>query len=164
MARRTDDENGDGIGQCWLAKSEPSVYSIDDLRRDGSTLWDGIRNYQARNFLRSMQVNDRVLFHHSSGDPTGVVGTAVVVGLAQPDPTQFDPRSEGFDEASKREDPRWCAVTVRFGSRLAVPVTMAMLRADRSLKGMRILQRGNRLSVMPVTAAEFARVLKLGGS
>ncbi len=150
--------------QYWLAKSEPAVYSIDDLRRDGATLWDGVRNYQARNFLRSMQVNDRVLFHHSSGDPSGVVGTAVVVGVAQPDPTQFDPRSDGFDEASKRDDPRWCAVTVRFESRFVAPVTLQMLRADRALSGMRILQRGNRLSVTPVTAAEFARVLKLGGS
>lgn len=150
--------------QYWLAKSEPEVYSIDDLRRDGATLWDGVRNYQARNFLRSMQIGDRVLFHHSNGDPSGVVGTAVVVGLAQPDPTQFDPRSDGFDEASKRDDPRWCAVKVRFESRFVVPVTLQMLRSERALSGMRILQRGNRLSVTPVTAAEFARVEKLGGS
>jgi len=155
---------GEDAEQRWLAKSEPDVYSIDDLRRDGSTWWDGVRNYQARNFLRSMRVGDRVLFHHSSGDPSGVVGTAVVVGVAQPDPTQFDPRSDGFDGASTREDPRWCAVKVRFESRFALPVTLQMLRADRALSGMRILQRGNRLSVTPVTAAEFTRVVELGGS
>jgi len=152
------------IEHFWLAKSEPDVYSIDDLRRDGSTMWDGVRNYQARNFLRSMQVGDRVLFHHSNGDPSGVVGTALVAGLAQPDPTQFDPRSEGFDEDSTRDDPRWCAVKVRFESRFALPVTLEMLRAERALAGMQILKRGNRLSVTPVTAAEFARIVKLGGS
>jgi len=160
VARRTNVD----AEQFWLAKSEPDVYSISDLRRDGSTLWDGVRNYQARNFLRSMQVGDQILFHHSNGDPSGVVGTATVVGLAQPDSTQFDPRSEGFDGASKREDPRWCAVKVRFKSRFVVPVTLQMMRADRALSGMRILQRGNRLSVTPVTAAEFARVVELGGS
>ena len=160
MARRTIDD----ADHYWLAKSEPDVYSIDDLQREGATLWDGVRNYQARNFLRSMRVGDRVLFHHSNGDPSGVVGTAVVAGLAQPDSTQFDPRHAGFDEASKREDPRWCAVKVRFESRFVVPVTLQMLRADRALSGMRILQRGNRLSVTPVTAAEFMRVVKLGGS
>jgi predicted RNA-binding protein with PUA-like domain len=148
----------------WLMKSEPSVYGIADLARDRYTLWEGVRNYQARNFMREMSVGDRVLFYHSNADVVGIVGVARVRSAAKADPTQFDVRSEYFDAGAKREDPRWSAVEVEFESKFSVVVTLDDLRSHRALVSMMILRKGNRLSVTPVTADECAVVIALARS
>lgn len=146
----------------WLCKTEPGVYSIDDLRRDTVTGWEGVRNYQARNFMRDgMAPGDRVLVYHSNVDPAGVAGVAEVSGPARPDPTQFDPRSEYHDPGSSRDDPRWVMRDLRFAERFPEVVSLDRLRACKALAGMVALRRGNRLSVTPVTAEEFAAVLRL---
>ena len=146
----------------WLCKTEPDVYSIDDLRRDTVTGWEGVRNYQARNFMRDgMAPGDRVLVYHSNADPAGVAGVAEVSGPARPDPTQFDPRSEYHDPGSSQDDPRWVMRDLRFAERFPEVVSLDRLRACKALAGMVALRRGNRLSVTPVTAAEFAAVLRL---
>jgi len=149
----------------WLMKSEPGSFSWTDLEREPrqTTCWDGVRNYQARNFLRDdIQVGDGVLFYHSSADPTAVVGTAEVVRAGYPDPSQFDRRSKYHDPKSSKDDPRWYAVDIRAEKALARPVTLETMRATPALKKMHLLQRGNRLSVLPVTAAEWRTVTKLG--
>jgi predicted RNA-binding protein with PUA-like domain len=144
----------------WLVKSEPTVYSIDDLRRDKRTAWNGVRNYQARNHLRTMRKGDLVLFYHSSSDPTGVAGVAKVVKEAYPDPTQFDARSEYHDPRSSKDDPRWWLVDVGFVARFADPVPLAVIKADKRLADM-VLVNNSRLSVQPVTEKEFDRVLEI---
>lgn len=141
----------------WLMKSEPGVFSIDDLARDGRTLWDGVRNYRARNNMRAMREGDLVLFYHSNQDPPAVVGIAKVARESYPDPTQFDPRSKYHDPASNAGDPRWWLVDVAFVERLPRPVTLPEIRADPSLRDM-VLVNNARLSVQPVTEAEFERV------
>ena len=149
---------------CWLCKTEPDVYSIDDLRRDGTTGWDGVRNYQARNFMRDgMRDGDRVLVYHSNADPAGVAGIAEVVGTPRPDPTQFDRRSELHDPKSSPDAPRWILRDVRFVRRFDRVVTLEDLRADPGTRGMAALRRGNRLSITPVTADECRAVLRLAG-
>ena len=146
----------------WLCKTEPDVYSIDDLARDGTTGWEGVRNYQARNFMRDgMQPGDQVLIYHSNADPAGVAGIAQVVGPARPDPTQFDRRSEFHDPASTKDEPRWLMRDLRFVARFPALVTLDMLRAQKALAGMVMLRKGNRLSVTPVTKAEFDAVVTL---
>ena len=146
----------------WLCKSEPDVYSIDDLERDGRTGWDGIRNYQARNFMRdSMRPGDLVLFWHSNADPAGVAGIASVAGAPLPDPTQFDRRSPYFDADSDRDDPTWMMVDIAFVERFPAVVALDALRAEAALAGMVALRKGNRLSVTPVTSGEFAAVRRL---
>lgn len=129
----------------WLMKSEPSAYSIDDLRRDGSTNWNGVRNYQARNSMREMKVGDRVLFYASNANPPGVVGIAEVSREAQPEP----------------EDPTWSMVDIRFVEKFPNLVPLDVLKETRGLEKMVVTQKGSRLSVQPVTAAEFAIVTKL---
>lgn len=150
----------------WLVKSEPRTFSFADLLRAPrrTTAWDGVRNYQARNFLRDgMRKGDRVLFHHSSTEPPAVVGLCEVVREAYPDPTQFDARSEHFDPRSDPSDPRWVAVDLRALEALPEPVTLAVLRGNPRLEGLSLLQRGQRLSVLPVSAAHFREILRLGG-
>lgn len=143
-------------------KSEPSVYGIDDLRRDGRTSWGGVRNYQVRNMFRDdFAPGDLAFFYHSSCDEPGIVGTMKVTGKAAPDPTQFDPASEYFDPRSKRESPSWLAVDVRFQRRFRQPLSLDMLRRLPGLEGMLILRRGNRLSVTPVAEAEAELILSL---
>ena len=148
----------------WLMKSEPSVFSIDDLSRapKQTTSWDGVRNYQARNLLREAQQGDGVLFYHSSADPPAAVGTATIARAAYPDETQFDPKSDHYDRASKKDDPRWFVVDVKFDQKFARPVTLPELRANPALAGMVLLRKGSRLSVQPVTAAEWKVVCKMG--
>jgi predicted RNA-binding protein with PUA-like domain len=144
----------------WLMKSEPSVYGIDDLRRDGTCSWEGVRNYQARNFLRDkMKRGDLAFFYHSSCESPGVVGVMKIARAAYPDPTQFDRRSTFYDSASTAKAPRWVTVDVKFVRKLARPVSLAQLRADKRLAGLALLQRGNRLSVIPVSDAEWTFVL-----
>jgi predicted RNA-binding protein with PUA-like domain len=145
----------------WLLKSEPEVYGIADLARDGRTGWEGVRNFQARNSLRAMKVGDRVLFYHSNADPPGVAGTAEVVREAFPDATQFDPKSRYHDPTSDPVDPRWSSVEIRFVRQFPRLVGLAELKADPALAGLEVARKGSRLSVTPVTAAHFDRIAAL---
>jgi predicted RNA-binding protein with PUA-like domain len=149
----------------WLVKSEPDVFSFDDLWRAPrrTTSWEGVRNYQARNYMRDgMGVGDRVLFYHSSTEPTGVAGACEVARAAYPDPTAFDPKSEYHDARSRADAPAWITVDIRAVERFARLVTLAELRATPGLEKMVLLQKGSRLSVTPVTPEEFAIVHALG--
>jgi predicted RNA-binding protein with PUA-like domain len=144
----------------WLMKSEPEVYSIDDLRRDRHTPWDGVRNYQARNHMRAMEKGDLVLFYHSRSHPPAVAGVAKVVKEAYPDPTQFDRKSKYHDPKSAKDAPRWWLVDVGFVERFNVSVPLPAIKADRRLADM-VLVNNSRLSVQPVTDQEFERVRKM---
>ena len=148
----------------WLMKSEPDAFSIDDLERVGIEPWNGVRNYQARNFMRDgMQVGDGVLFYHSNCKEPGIVGTATVSSAAYPDETQFDPKSDYHDPKSTREDPRWSLVDVAFERKLTRTITLDEIKqhADALGDGFALMQRGNRLSVLPVTAAQWKFLLAL---
>ena len=149
----------------WLVKSEPNSFSIQDLARapKQTTCWDGVRNYQARNFMREMAVGDHVLFYHSNADPPSVVGTAEVVRTAYPDDTQFDPRSHHYDPASKAAAPRWDMVDIKVREQFAGGLSLDRLRREPKLKGMVLLRKGSRLSVQPVTDAEWAVIMELAG-
>lgn len=144
-------------------KSEPYVYSIDDLARDGIEGWEGVRNYQARNFMRDMVVGDLAFFYHSSVNPPGVAGVCKIVREAYPDPTQFDKKSEYHDAKSKKEAPRWSRVDVEFVEKFERIVTLEELKAEPRLKEMRAVQKG-RLSVQPVDESQFKHVLKMVGA
>jgi predicted RNA-binding protein with PUA-like domain len=148
----------------WLMKSEPDVYSIDDLARERRGRWEGVRNYQARNHLRSMQPGELALFYHSSTTPPGVAGIMRIHAAASPDPTQFDARSPYYDAKSTRDAPRWSLVDVEFVEKFPKYVALEQLKLDRALAGILVTRRGMRLSVQPVTAAHFRRVLELGGA
>ena len=138
----------------WLVKSEPDVFSYDDLVRAKREGWDGVRNYQARNFLRAMAKGDEVIFYHSNAKPPGVAGICKIVKGAEPDPTQFDPTSKYYDPKSKPEDPRWDWVTV--APVRALPfISLDELRLIPELAHSRLLAKGNRLSVLPLTDEEF---------
>jgi predicted RNA-binding protein with PUA-like domain len=149
----------------WLMKSEPSAFSIDDLAESPAqtTCWDGVRNYQARNFLRSMSIGDQVLFYHSNADPPAVVGIAEVVKTAYADPTQFDRKNQHYDSGSDPSSPRWEMVDIRYVRKFARPVTLDHMRKDIRLKKMVLLQKGSRLSVQPVSPLEWGHLLKLAG-
>ncbi len=148
--------------RCWLVKTEPESYSIDDLARQGSTAWEGVRNYQARNSMRDdMKLGDPVLVYHSNATPPGVVGLAKVAREAYPDSTAFDPRSKYFDEKSDPANPRWVLVDLAFVEKFPRVVALDELKSDPSLLGMEVTRKGSRLSVTPVSAAHFARVLAL---
>ena len=138
-------------------KSEPESYSIDDLKRDRRTPWNGVRNYQARNHMRAMKKGDLVLFYHSRSQPPAVAGLAKVVKEAYPDPTQFDRKSEYHDQKSAKDAPRWWMVDLGFVERFGVAVPLSVIKADRRLAGM-VLVNNSRLSVQPVTDQEFDRV------
>lgn len=143
-------------------KSEPSSYSIEDLQDEQKTRWDGVRNFQARNFMMNeMNVGDEVLFYHSNAKPSGVVGIAEVSAEAIPDVTALNPRSEYFDPKSTRENPRWYCVEVQFKKKFPHIISLQDLRKNKSLQGMVLLQRGTRLSIQPVTASEFTAILKM---
>jgi predicted RNA-binding protein with PUA-like domain len=146
-------------------KSEPDVFSFDDLlaAKGKRTAWDGVRNYQARNFMRAMKKADRVLFYHSNAKPPGVAGVCEVVREAYPDRTQFDPKDAHFDPASDPAQPRWSMVDVRALGALAKFVSLDQLKGDARLADMGVVRRGSRLSVQPVTAAEWRVVMTLGG-
>lgn len=149
----------------WLMKSEPSAFSIDDLAKSPkrTTCWDGVRNYQARNFMRSMAVGDQVLFYHSSADPPAVVGIAEVVREAYPDDTQFDKSSKHYDPESDPGTPRWDMVDIMHRQTFKTSLSLDRLKREPKLKGMVLLRKGSRLSVQPVTASEWAVILKLAG-
>ena len=149
--------------QYWLMKSEPSAYSIDDLKRDKSTLWEGVRNYQARNFMmKEMSPGDEVLFYHSNADPPAVAGVAEVSGAAEPDPTQFDSADCHHDPKSTPAKPIWYCVRVKFKLKFARQIPLSELRERKDLQKMVLLQKGSRLSVQPVTEKEFKIITTLG--
>lgn len=150
----------------WLVKSEAEVFSIDDLAGSPgrTTSWEGVRNYQARNFMRSMKVGDQVLFYHSNGRPPAVVGTAEVVRTAYPDATQFDPRDPHYDPGSKRAEPRWEMVNLRFVQKFSRPLSLELLRRQPRLRQMELLRKGSRLSVQPVRKLEWGVILELASS
>ena len=145
----------------WLMKSEPYVFSYDDLTKVKREGWDGVRNYQARNFMREMKKGDLVIFYHSNATPPGAAGVAKIVKEAEPDPTQFDPESNYFDPKSSPENPRWDWVTLGPKRRLKF-VSLDELRAMPELEECRLLARGNRLSVIPLTEAEFDAIVAAG--
>ena len=148
----------------WLFKSEPGAFSWDDLvaSENSTTMWDGIRNYQARNLMRDVaKPGDPVLFNHSQTGAPAVVGTAEVVSESYPDPTQFDPDSRYFDEKASLDSPRWFLVDIKAVRQLEREVTLRELREIEDLQDMSLLQRGNRLSIQPVREAEFIKVLQL---
>ncbi|KLD62690.1 EVE domain-containing protein [Dyella japonica] len=148
--------------QYWLMKSEPDAFSIDDLKRKGQEHWDGVRNYQARNFMRDgMRVGDKVFFYHSNCAEPGIVGVAEVATDAYPDPSQFDPKSKYFDAGSSRDNPRWMLVDVKFVKKFKHTITLKQLQADPALADMALVRKGNRLSVMPVGAEEWRHILTM---
>ena len=143
-------------------KSEPDAYSIDDLERDGTEPWDGIRNYQARNFMRDeMKIGDDVLFYHSSCKVPGVVGIAKVASEAYPGPTQFDPKARYYDEKSTDDNPRWLLVDIAFVRKTKRAIPLKELKEHPALADFRLNQRGNRLSIFPVEKQHWDIVLSL---
>ncbi len=150
----------------WLFKSEPSAFGIEHLARASrqTAPWDGVRNYQARNFLRDdVRVGDRVLFYHSREQPLAIFGTMDVVTAGYPDQTAFDPKSKYFDPTSQPETPRWYVVDVRLRRRFPAPITREQLAGSAVTAGMLVMKRGMRLSIQPVTAAEWRAVHQLAG-
>jgi len=146
----------------WLMKSEPDVFSIDDLKRLHTSLWDGVRNYQARNFMtHDMKIGDEVLFYHSNATPPGVAGVSRVCAAAEPDPSQFDRKSEYYDPKATREKPIWFCVRVEFVKKLPRLVTLEELHQEKPLKNMLVLKKGQRLSIQPVSEKEFAWIQKM---
>ena len=149
----------------WLLKCEPEAYTIDDLERDGVSSWEGVRNFQARNFMRDdMRVGDGVLFYASNAEPSGVTGLAEIARAGYPDSFAFDPQHKYFDSRSEPSSPTWYMVDIRFVEKFADIVTLATLKQTAGLESMAVTQKGNRLSVQPVTKAEFEVVAKLGRS
>lgn len=152
--------------RIWLLKTEPESFSFDDLLTAPKkrARWDGVRNYQARNFLRDdVAIGDLAFIYHSSADPTGVVGLARVVKAAEPDPTQFDPKDDHFDGKSKPEAPTWVQIEIEALARLPQTVTLKTLKEDPRLARMLVVQRGQRLSVQPVQVGEARAVLEQAG-
>lgn len=150
--------------QTWLMKSEEEVYSFANLRRDKKTLWEGVRNFQARNFMKEkMKIGDPVLFYHSNSDPTGVAGLAKVVGPPEPDPTAFDKSSDYYDAKSSPEKPLWYCVQVGYWKDFPNFVTLPELRSEPRLSELLILKRGNRLSITPVEYKHFLLICERGG-
>lgn len=144
----------------WLAKSEPGCYSIDDLKKDKTAPWDGVRNYQARNFMRDMSKGDIVLFYHSNANPPGIAGISKVTKEAYPDNTAWDPKSEHPDPKSTKENPRWYMVNLGFVKKFKELIPIERLREMKPLTDMVILQKGSRLSVTPVTKKEYDAIIK----
>ncbi|MGH8233969.1 MAG: EVE domain-containing protein [Rhodanobacteraceae bacterium] len=145
----------------WLMKTEPGTFSIDDLAKRKVEPWDGVRNYQARNFIRDMQRGDRVLIYHSSCVVPGVAGIGKVANAPRPDPTQFDPKSDHFDASSDRGDPRWTLVDVRFARKLKRVITLDEIKSLKALGDFALTRRGNRLSVLPVDEKQWKAILGL---
>jgi predicted RNA-binding protein with PUA-like domain len=145
----------------WLMKTEPDEFSIDALAKKKTEPWSGVRNYQARNFIREMRIGDGVLFYHSSCDIPGVVGIAEVATEPHPDPTQFDAKSDYFDPKSTHAAPRWLLVDVKFRRKLKRAITLTELKTHNELKDLALIRPGNRLSVLPVSTAQWDFILGL---
>ena len=151
------------MARYWLMKCEPAAYTIDDLARDKTTSWEGVRNYQARNFMRDeMQVGDPVLFYASNADPSGVTGLAQIARAAYPDPFAWKKGHKYYDEASTKEEPIWYMVDIAFVERFRDIVPLQTLKTTKGLEKMVVTQKGSRLSVQPVTKAEYDIVVRLG--
>ena len=147
----------------WLMKSEPDVYGIHHLQQEGTTLWDGIRNYQARNFMRSMAIGDRAFFYHSNAKPPGIVGLMEVIETGLTDPSQFDSASKYFDPKSKPQAPRWDCVRLRYVGTFDELLSLDQLRQQFSVEELPVVRQGNRLSILPVPEASATRLLDLLG-
>jgi predicted RNA-binding protein with PUA-like domain len=149
--------------QYWLMKCEPEAYTIDDLKRDGRASWEGVRNYQARNFMRDqMREGDGVLFYASNADPSGVTGLAEIIRAGYPDHTAWQKGHKYFDPATKEAAPIWFMVDIGFVERFPGVVSLETLKATKGLESMMVTQKGSRLSVQPVTKAEYDVVVRLG--
>lgn len=146
----------------WIVKSEADCYSIDDMKKDKKTRWTGIRNYQARNFLRAMNVGDEILFYHSSAEPNGVYGIVKVTKKAEADPTAFDAKDDHFDPKATKENPIWLAPEVTFVEKFKRTVSLPEIKMRPDLSGIGIAQKGSRLSVFPVSEAHFKVISRLG--
>ena len=146
----------------WLIKSEPEVYSIDHMQKEQVTVWEGVRNYQARNFMqKEMKTGDLVLFYHSNAEPSGVAGIVEVCGEAEPDKTAWDKKSEYFDPRSTPQKPVWFGAKLKFKRKFKNLIDLPSIRAQKTLAKMTLVQRGSRLSVQPVTEKEFEMILKM---
>ena len=146
----------------WLMKSEPGSYSIDDLERDGKTFWDGVRNYQARNFMRDdMKLGDLAFFYHSGAEPPSIAGIMEIVKEGYPDHTQFDPDSKYFDPKASPDNPRWVMVDVKFVKKFDKTIPLSELKETAGLEEMMVTKRGSRLSIQPVTKDEWEIVTGL---
>ncbi len=148
----------------WLIKSEPEVFSIDDLAKakNQTTYWDGIRNYQARNYIRDeMKIGDKVIFYHSNAEPPAAVGICEVVKEGYPDFTAFDPKNIHYDPKSKKDSPTWFMFDVKFVKKFSKSVSISEIKSNKKLQKMKLVQTGNRLSVMPVTKEEFEEIEKM---
>ena len=148
----------------WLMKSEPDVYGIEHLKNETTTLWDGIRNYQARNFMRTMTIGDRAFFYHSNCKPPGIVGLMEICELGIVDPSQFDPSSKYHDPASKQDAPRWDCVRLRYLGTFSQMLTLDDLKQSYSPEELSVVRRGNRLSILPVSKPIAADLLQRLGS
>lgn len=147
--------------QYWLMKSEPDVYSIDDLEKQGTTPWEGIRNYQARNFMRDdMKIGDKVLFYHSNAKPPGIAGLAEVCKLAYPDYFAFDPKSKYYDPKSTEDSPRWMMVDVKFVKKFNTLLSLNEIKENEHLQDMMVIKRGSRLSIQKVTEKDYTYIVK----
>lgn len=148
----------------WIVKSEQDVYSIDDLKRDKVTYWDGVRNYQARNYLREMNKGDLVFIYHSNCERPGIVGVARAAKTAYPDPSQYDKKSEFYDAKATAEAPRWFCPELQYVKKFKVAVSLEDLKKVPALKDFQLIKRGNRLSVMPVSASHFQLIERMAGT
>tara|TARA_Y100001935_G_C17309646_1_gene514895 strand:- start:4277 stop:4741 length:465 start_codon:yes stop_codon:yes gene_type:complete len=145
----------------WLMKTEPNVYSIDDLKRERKTQWEGIRNYQARNFMmKDMRIGDQVFIYHSNATPPGIVGLATVSSEPYPDHFAWDDTSKYFDPKSTQENPRWYMVDVTFEKKFKTMISLEQLKNDRNLTDMMVTKKGSRLSIQPVETSEFEYIIK----
>ncbi len=147
----------------WLMKSEPDVFSIDDLKKDKKTHWDGVRNYQARNFMKNeMKKGEKVIFYHSNADPSGAAGIAEVIKEGYADHTQFDPEDKHYFPSADPEKPIWYMVDIKFVKKFKNFISLGEIKKNPKLKKMRLVKKGNRLSVMPVEKNEFDEIVKMG--
>lgn len=145
--------------KTWLFKSEPDTYSIDDLQKEKTCFWEGVRNYQARNFLRDeVKKGDFVLFYHSNCKPPGIVGLAEVIKEGTPDPFALDPKSDYFDPKASEENPRWYGVTLKFLKKYPKALSLEEIKASKELEGMLVAQKGQRLSIQPVETKHYKRI------
>ncbi|MFN7455244.1 MAG: EVE domain-containing protein [Pseudobdellovibrionaceae bacterium] len=150
------------MAKIWLMKSEPDVYSIDQLAKDKTTWWTGVRNYQARNFMmKEMELGDVVLFYHSNAEPPGIAGLGKVTHLAEPDPTQFEKKSEYFDPKATKEKANWFCVQVGFERKLEKLISLEELRKNPKLQELLVLKKGQRLSIQPVEEVHYREILKM---
>lgn len=149
--------------QFWLIKSEPNAFGLDDLKKKpkSTDMWDGVRNYQARNFIKSMQPGDMTFFYHSNCETPGIVGIAEIVSSAYPDPTAFDPDSKYFDPKGSPESPRWFVVDVKYKQKFSDILSLKEIKSNPKIKTLPLIQKGCRLSVMPVTPQEWQYLIKM---